>query len=197
MSMDRRPHVAATILTILSVAAMMCGDDGRVRGWSKYEEMGPLAVTSFQTQHPELVYVVQCNPWTVAIAPSPPDDTGYQKPPTRLFVASPTVAGRYPVLLFKHGFLLANCAYSSILRHVASYGYIAVAPQVKIHRHRRFSTTPPNRDRNSSAIYTVTRSTRFYDSGRVRRETDRQTDRQTETEGVLFGDLIFVGTRKF
>jgi predicted dienelactone hydrolase len=106
----------------------MCGD-GQVRGQSKYEEMGPLAVTSFQTSHPELVYVIQCNPQVVPIAPSPPD-AEYQKPPTRLFVVVPSSAGRYPVLLFKHGFSLANCAYSSILRHVASYGYVVVAPQV-------------------------------------------------------------------
>lgn len=51
-------------------------------------------------------------------------------PPKPVIITSPTVAGTYPVVLFFHGFYLRNSYYSDVLNHVASHGYILVAPQV-------------------------------------------------------------------
>ncbi|KAG8370917.1 hypothetical protein BUALT_Bualt13G0033200 [Buddleja alternifolia] len=35
----------------------------------------------------------------------------------------------FPVLLFCHGFMLANTCYTDLLKHIASHGYIVVAPK--------------------------------------------------------------------
>ncbi|PIN10980.1 Chlorophyllase [Handroanthus impetiginosus] len=51
------------------------------------------------------------------------------KPPTRLFIVAPLTEGTYDVLLFCHGFMLANTWYTNLLRHIASHGYIVVAPK--------------------------------------------------------------------
>lgn len=53
-----------------------------------------------------------------------------QEPPRPLLIATPDEAGEYPVIVFQHGFSLKNTFYSQLLKHVASYGFIAVAPQV-------------------------------------------------------------------
>lgn len=52
------------------------------------------------------------------------------QPPTELFIVAPLTQGTYPVLLFFHGFLLRNSWYSNLLQHIASHGYIVVAPKV-------------------------------------------------------------------
>ncbi|XP_058106108.1 chlorophyllase-2-like [Magnolia sinica] len=51
-------------------------------------------------------------------------------PPKPLLISTPTEAGEYPVLVFFHGFCLTNSCYTAIFQHVASHGYIAVAPQL-------------------------------------------------------------------
>ncbi|XP_048236111.1 chlorophyllase-1-like [Ricinus communis] len=51
-------------------------------------------------------------------------------PPKPLLLARPTVAGKYPVILFIHGTCLLNSFYSDVLVHVASHGFIVVAPQI-------------------------------------------------------------------
>ncbi|GER41106.1 chlorophyllase 1 [Striga asiatica] len=51
------------------------------------------------------------------------------RPPTELLILSPAVKGTYPVLLFCHGFMLANTNYTTLLQHIASHGYIVVAPK--------------------------------------------------------------------
>ncbi|PIN10977.1 Chlorophyllase [Handroanthus impetiginosus] len=61
------------------------------------------------------------------------------KPPVDLFIVTPIAKGTYPVLLFCHGFLLPNNGYSNLLKHIASHGYIVVAPQV----------TPPSTSQGS------------------------------------------------
>ncbi|CAM0148615.1 unnamed protein product [Urochloa decumbens] len=45
-----------------------------------------------------------------------------------LTVATPTEAGTYPVLVFLHGYAMFSWWYSSLLEHVASHGFILVAP---------------------------------------------------------------------
>ena len=126
----RMDRVTTTLLMLILVIIITTSVD-EVSASTEYEEMGPLPVHTFQTSSPSFVNVMVCIP--------PNDDTpivthndtnGYQCPPAHLFVAAPSVGGHYPVLLFKHGTLLANYAYSQFLLHIASYGYIVVAPQV-------------------------------------------------------------------
>ncbi|XP_010523688.1 PREDICTED: chlorophyllase-1 [Tarenaya hassleriana] len=51
-------------------------------------------------------------------------------PPKPVMIVAPTVAGTYPVVFFFHGFYLRNYFYSDVLSHVASHGFILVAPQL-------------------------------------------------------------------
>ncbi|VVA13903.1 PREDICTED: chlorophyllase-2 [Prunus dulcis] len=51
-------------------------------------------------------------------------------PPKPLLIVTPTVTGTYPVIVLLHGFYLRNYFYQDILQHIASHGYIAVAPQL-------------------------------------------------------------------
>ncbi|KAJ4957313.1 hypothetical protein NE237_014096 [Protea cynaroides] len=51
-------------------------------------------------------------------------------PPKSLLIFTPVKEGTYPVLLFLHGFALYNSFYSELLKHIASHGYIAIAPQL-------------------------------------------------------------------
>ncbi|KAB1218120.1 Chlorophyllase-2, chloroplastic [Morella rubra] len=50
-------------------------------------------------------------------------------PPKPLLIAMPREAGEYPVLIVLHGYLLYNSFYSQLIQHIASYGFIVVAPQ--------------------------------------------------------------------
>lgn len=50
--------------------------------------------------------------------------------PKPLLLAVPDQPGEYPVLLFFHGYLFLNSFYSQLLHHIASHGYIAIAPQM-------------------------------------------------------------------
>ncbi|XP_020520137.1 chlorophyllase-2, chloroplastic [Amborella trichopoda] len=51
-------------------------------------------------------------------------------PPRPLMIVAPTEEGEYPVIIFFHGFILCNSYYNQLLSHVASHGFIAVAPQL-------------------------------------------------------------------
>ncbi|KAL8531046.1 hypothetical protein ACS0TY_007890 [Phlomoides rotata] len=51
-------------------------------------------------------------------------------PPRPLLICSPSERGVFPVLLFLHGYLLYNSFYSQLLQHIASHGFIVVAPQL-------------------------------------------------------------------
>ncbi|KAJ0091834.1 hypothetical protein Patl1_25336 [Pistacia atlantica] len=51
-------------------------------------------------------------------------------PPKPLLIAMPTDAGDFPLLLFLHGYLLYNSFYSQLIQHVASHGFIVIAPQL-------------------------------------------------------------------
>lgn len=53
-----------------------------------------------------------------------------QLPPKPLVVAVPREAGEYPVVQFHHGFTLQNHFYSQLMAHIASHGFIVVAPQM-------------------------------------------------------------------
>ncbi|KAL3507832.1 hypothetical protein ACH5RR_033214 [Cinchona calisaya] len=51
-------------------------------------------------------------------------------PPKPLLIETPSEAGEFPVLLFLHGYLLSNSFYSQLLQHIASHGFIVIAPQL-------------------------------------------------------------------
>lgn len=51
-------------------------------------------------------------------------------PPIPLLIGMPSSAGEFPLLLFLHGYLLYNSFYSQLIQHVASHGFIVIAPQV-------------------------------------------------------------------
>lgn len=51
-------------------------------------------------------------------------------PPKPLLIATPCEKGEYPVLILLHGYLLNNYFYSQLLHHLASHGFIVVAPQL-------------------------------------------------------------------
>ncbi|TVU10608.1 hypothetical protein EJB05_44151 [Eragrostis curvula] len=50
-------------------------------------------------------------------------------PPIPVLIAAPKDAGTYPVVMLLHGFFLQNHFYEQLLKHVASFGFIMVAPQ--------------------------------------------------------------------
>lgn len=53
-----------------------------------------------------------------------------QGSPAPVTIYAPSAAGQYPVVIFQHGFLLATGHYSDMLEHIASHGFIVVAPQM-------------------------------------------------------------------
>lgn len=50
--------------------------------------------------------------------------------PARLRLHAPEPAGAYPVVMFQHGFMVRNAAYDEILQHLASHGFVVIAPQM-------------------------------------------------------------------
>lgn len=50
--------------------------------------------------------------------------------PTAIRIHVPEESGEFPVVVFQHGFMTRNSAYDEILQHVASHGFVVVAPQV-------------------------------------------------------------------
>lgn len=47
-----------------------------------------------------------------------------------IIVHHPLNAGSYPLVVIQHGFALRNSAYDAMAKHVASHGYVVVAPQM-------------------------------------------------------------------
>jgi len=50
--------------------------------------------------------------------------------PVPLLVYAPDAPAAYPVVVFQHGFMTRNRAYGEVLRHLATHGFVAVAPQM-------------------------------------------------------------------
>ncbi len=50
--------------------------------------------------------------------------------PADFIVFYPQQTGSYPVVVYQHGMLMNNAHYSQLLTHVASHGFIVVAPQM-------------------------------------------------------------------
>ncbi|KAL3507833.1 hypothetical protein ACH5RR_033215 [Cinchona calisaya] len=74
----------------------------------------------------ELIKVHQWSSWF-----STKTNSSQCSPPSKpLLIVTPSEVGEFPVLLFIHGYLLSNSFYSQLLQHVASHGFIVIAPQV-------------------------------------------------------------------
>ncbi|KAK1260826.1 hypothetical protein QJS04_geneDACA001996 [Acorus gramineus] len=54
------------------------------------------------------------------------------RPPKPLLITSPSEGGEYPVVLFFHGFEIKNTDYTVLFRHIASHGFVVVAPQLYV-----------------------------------------------------------------
>ncbi|KAL6838437.1 hypothetical protein ACP4OV_031682 [Aristida adscensionis] len=60
------------------------------------------------------------------------DHKAVPTPPLPILIAAPKDAGTYPVAMLLHGFCLQNHFYEQVLKHIASFGFIMVAPQFHI-----------------------------------------------------------------
>ncbi|XP_026438221.1 chlorophyllase-2, chloroplastic-like [Papaver somniferum] len=73
--------------------------------------------------------VFQLGNYTVSVFPVNPQST--VSPLTvPLLIGTPTEEGEFPILVFLHGFMLENSFYSQLIQHIASHGFIVVAPQL-------------------------------------------------------------------
>ncbi|MFT6629327.1 MAG: chlorophyllase [Flavobacteriales bacterium] len=57
-------------------------------------------------------------------------EEGREGSPVPFLILVPLGDGPYPVIVFQHGFLLANAYYSELLGHLASHGFVVIAPQM-------------------------------------------------------------------
>jgi chlorophyllase len=77
-------------------------------------------------------YVSAADPWAVGplATTSSQVSAGTDGAPVAATVWSPTAPGTYAVVVFQHGFLLSTAYYSGMLSHLASHGFVVVAPQM-------------------------------------------------------------------
>lgn len=78
------------------------------------------------------LYVGATDPYTPGPLPTQRLDLAVceQDAPLAMTIFSPAATGRYPVVLFQHGFVSSGPWYSEILTHLASHGFVVVAPQM-------------------------------------------------------------------
>ena len=50
--------------------------------------------------------------------------------PVEMDIYTPSECGRYPVVIFQHGFTASIKGYETIMTHLASHGFVVVAPQM-------------------------------------------------------------------
>ncbi|XP_062193873.1 chlorophyllase-2-like [Phragmites australis] len=68
-------------------------------------------------------------PGKLAVEVTTVDHAAVPTPPIPILIVAPKDAGTYPVAMLLHGFFLQNRFYEQLLKHVASFGFIMVAPQ--------------------------------------------------------------------
>ena len=56
--------------------------------------------------------------------------TSVSSAPAELLAFVPQGDDIYPVIVFQHGFLMANTHYGDLLEHIASHGFVVLAPQM-------------------------------------------------------------------
>lgn len=68
---------------------------------------------------------------TKLISIDPSTTTSFSTPPPKpLLIATPLQEGHFPILILLHGYLLYNHFYSQLILHIASHGYVVLAPQL-------------------------------------------------------------------
>ncbi|KQJ91600.1 chlorophyllase-1 [Brachypodium distachyon] len=77
----------------------------------------------------EAVITSVFQPGKLAVEVIQVDHNAVPTPPIPVLIVAPKDAGTYPVAMLLHGFFLQNHYYKQLLRHVASHGFIMVAPQ--------------------------------------------------------------------
>src|SRR5512140_1171060 len=87
-------------------AASQAPDEAPYRGVANPYELGPLTVR------------------TVSL------DRCQNGAPVPLLIHTPDQPGTYAVVVFQHGFMSRNSMYGDVLRHLASHGFVVVAPQM-------------------------------------------------------------------
>eukprot|EP00897_Mesotaenium_endlicherianum_P010769 jgi/Mesen1/9720/ME000693S09269 len=103
---------------------------GRGRNWQQLTSIGcNWLQQSAPVCNPEACIVVDSSWLQMAPHTTAPKDAP-AGPPKPLLVAVPKGAGLVPVVQLQHGFSLQNSYYSQLISHVASHGFIVVAPQL-------------------------------------------------------------------
>ncbi|CAN6197754.1 unnamed protein product [Urochloa humidicola] len=88
--------------------------------------------TSVEIMNPEVLETAVTSvfqPGKLAVEVISVDHDTNPTPPLRILIASPKDVGTYPVAMVLHGFCLQNHFYEEVLKHIASSGFIMVAPQ--------------------------------------------------------------------
>ncbi len=78
------------------------------------------------------LYVGTENPYSLALMDTAIYDVAKdtQGAPVAMKIFTPAEEGEYAVIVYQHGFLMANHYYTTLLNHIASHGFIVVAPQM-------------------------------------------------------------------
>uniref|UniRef100_A0A453NH86 Chlorophyllase n=1 Tax=Aegilops tauschii subsp. strangulata TaxID=200361 RepID=A0A453NH86_AEGTS len=82
-------------------------------------------------------------PGKLAVEAIQVDENAAPTPPIPVLIVAPKDAGTYPVAMLLHGFFLHNHFYEHLLRHVASHGFIIVAPQILTYEPSSFGMAMP------------------------------------------------------
>jgi chlorophyllase len=112
------------------LAALLVGISGCVPPPSCFQSQGQAATIPAPTSDP--VYVGQGDPYSggllavrrLSIAAC------QQRNIVPVLILAPDTPGNYPVVMFQHGFITRNEAYSEMLSHLAGHGFVVVAPQM-------------------------------------------------------------------
>ncbi len=72
--------------------------------------------------------------------------------PAAMDVYAPVEAGRYPVVIFQHGFMAPITVYETIVTHLAGHGFIVVVPRMYPPGSYVFATTPEQEARRGYRI---------------------------------------------
>ncbi|MCO5584675.1 hypothetical protein L7F22_038606 [Adiantum nelumboides] len=95
-------------------------------------EMGPLCVRVFNAEGRRPPQPAPTYGKHRAAVAAEREAVSLRSPPKPLMIAAPEDGGDYPLIFLYHGFLLLNQHYSQLLQHLASHGFIVIAPQMYI-----------------------------------------------------------------
>lgn len=126
-----------TLVAVLALASA-CENDGGGAGGDDVVDTGGIDAGATEVAgEPDLVevplvYQASGDPFLVGTLETESYDieAAEDGPPVALRVFAPVSAGNYPLVQFQHGFLLSKDWYGEILGHLASHGFVVVAPQM-------------------------------------------------------------------